>query len=92
MTAVLRHRVTLVWLLLMLATGLSWELGHGFGFGNDYRRATIAVVVIAFIKARFVFLDFMELRTAPPPLRLAFEAWTILICGTLIVLYGSGVE
>ncbi|MGK2912948.1 MAG: cytochrome C oxidase subunit IV family protein [Porticoccaceae bacterium] len=92
MTALLRHRVTLVWLLLMLATGLSWELGHGLGFGDNHHRATMAVVVIAFIKARFVFLEFMELRTAPLPLRLAFEAWTILVCGTLLVLYGLGFD
>jgi len=92
MMSLLRHRMTLVWLLLMLATGLSWGLGQGLSFGDNDQRATMAVVVIAFIKARLVFLEFMELRTAPLPLRLVFEAWTVLVCGALVVLYGAGFD
>ncbi|MGH8595932.1 MAG: cytochrome C oxidase subunit IV family protein [Gammaproteobacteria bacterium] len=84
------HKITPIWLLLILATWLSWEFGHGLGFGSRYDFATIAVMVIAFIKVRFVFLDFMEIRTAPQPLRLAFEAWTIVVCGAIIGLYWSG--
>lgn len=90
MRALLFHKITRVWLLLMLATGLSWEFGHGLGFGDHYGRATVAVILIAFIKARLIFLDFMELRTAPLTLRAAFEAWAALICATLIALYWSG--
>ena len=90
MLSLLRHKITPVWLLLMLATGLSWEFGHGLGFGSHYSLATIAIVLIAFIKVRFIFLDFMELRTAPLWLRLLFEVWTVLVCGALIALYWSG--
>jgi len=82
--------VTAVWLLLVLATGLSWAFGHGFGFGDRYRYASVAVVLIAFIKVRFVFLDFMELRRAPWSLRLIFEAWVLSVCGAIIVLYLLG--
>ena len=56
MNSLLRHKVTPVWLLLILATAVSWEFGHGFGFGSHYGYATIAIVLIAFIKVRFVFL------------------------------------
>ncbi|MFT4563674.1 MAG: hypothetical protein ACI9BW_003430 [Gammaproteobacteria bacterium] len=84
-------RITWVWLGLILATGLSWQFGHGFGFGEQFHYATIAILIITFIKVRFVFLDFMELRTAPLALRLAFEAWAVIVCGALIFLYWSGI-
>lgn len=84
------NRTTWVWGLLILATALSWQLGHGPGFGSHHERATVAVVLIAYLKIRFVFLDFMELRAAPWPLRLIFEAWAALVCGAVIALYWSG--
>ena len=86
-----RQKITLVWLGLILATGVSWQFGHGFGFGDNHRYATVAILLISFIKVRFVFLDFMELRTAPLPLRMAFEGWTVLVCGILLFLYWSGI-
>ena len=90
MGSVLQQRITLIWIVLILATGLSWQLGHGFGFGERYDYATIAILLITFTKVRFVFLDFMELRTAPTALRVAFEAWSVLVCSTIIFLYWSG--
>ena len=80
----------LIWFLLIAATALSWEFGHGLGFGDRYHYATVAVIVIAFIKVRYVFLDFMELRTAPLPLRLMLEAWAIGVGGAIIFLYWPG--
>lgn len=74
----------------MVATGFSWQVGHGFGFGENFPYATAAILIITFAKIRFVFLDFMELRTAPRPLRLVFEVWTIAICAILIGLYWLG--
>lgn len=84
------NRTTWAWGLLILATALSWQLGHGPGFGSHPERATVAVVLIAYLKVRLVFLDFMELRAAPRPLRLIFEAWAALVCGAVIALYWSG--
>jgi hypothetical protein len=84
------RKLTIVWLLLVLATGLSWAIGRGFGSGEHDRYASVAVLLIAFIKVRFVFLDFMELRSAPGPLRLIFEGWTIAVCSTIIGLYATG--
>ena len=90
MPSLLRHKITFVWLVLILATALSWQLGHGFGFGDRYTYATITIVIIAFIKARLVFLDFMELRHAPLPLRLAFESWALVVGGAIIACYWTG--
>jgi hypothetical protein len=83
-------RTTAIWLLLMLATLLSWQLGHGPAPGAQRGGASVAMLIIALVKARFVFLDFMELRGSPWPLRLAFEAWAVLVCVALIALYWSG--
>ena len=91
MTEHLRLRITYVWLALIVATALSWQFGHGMGFGEQYQYGTLAVLVITFIKVRFVYIDFMELRTAPPALKLLFDAWALSICGILIGLYWRGV-
>ena len=80
-----------MWLLLVSATALSWEFGHGFGFGAQHRYATVMVMIIAFVKVRIVFLEFMELRHAPALLRLAFEAWAMIVCACLLFLYWPGV-
>jgi hypothetical protein len=53
------------------------------------RTVSTVVIAVAFIKVRFVGLDFMELRRAPFALRLVFELWLIVIGGTLIILYWS---
>ncbi len=90
MHSLARRKITFVWLVLILATVLSWQFGHGFGFGDHYTYATVAIVIIAFIKIRWVFLDFMELRHAPLPLRLAFESWTLIVGVTIIAFYWSG--
>jgi caa(3)-type oxidase subunit IV len=77
-------RVAVVWLVLIAATLLSWESAHSAG---GYRLASAAVLLIAFLKARLIGLEFMELRTAPRVLRFIFEAWVVLACGTLLALY-----
>jgi len=69
------------------ATLISWGFGHGWG--TDLQAAGIAVIVIAFVKIRYVILDFMELRSAPLGMRVAAEAWCILVCATLVLLYGA---
>ena len=82
----LRRRITAVWLLLVVATAASWELGHGFGF-DEVRVASAAILVIAFIKVRYVILDFMEIRHAPWAMRLVGEGWLIAVCGGLVYFY-----
>ena len=79
--------ITWWWLVLIGATALSWQFGHGLAFGTQVHYGTVAVLVIAFLKVRVVYLDFMELRHAPLPLRLVFEAWTVIVAGVVIWLY-----
>ena len=91
MAASLQSRITGIWVGLIVATGLSWQFGHGFGFEEKFHYATAAILIVTFVKIRFIFLDFMELRTAPRPLRMAFEVWAVSICVILIGLYWLGV-
>ncbi|WP_207779248.1 cytochrome C oxidase subunit IV family protein [Zavarzinia aquatilis] len=82
MRALLLHRLSAIWLLLVLATVASWEIGHGLGI-SDHRLASVAIVVVAMIKVRFVALDFMELRDAPLAFRVAANLWTAGIAAGL---------
>ena len=72
------------WAVLMILTLLSWWLGDGHGPGQI---ATIVVLVVAFLKVAVVGENFMELKHAPPALRLAFHGWSVVVCIALIVLY-----
>ena len=83
-----RHRLTFVWLGLMAATVASWATGHRASL--DSGLVSAIVIGVAFIKVRFVGLDFMELRTAPLPLRIAFEIWLLVACTALILLALGG--
>ncbi|KXF53079.1 hypothetical protein AXA44_45490 [Rhodococcus sp. SC4] len=89
MSTILRTRTTLVWVVLVAATLLSWTLGSSHGLGNlaDHRGPSSVIMVIALVKVRFVGLYFMELRTAPIPLRVLFESFCIAVFLMLLGLY-----
>jgi heme/copper-type cytochrome/quinol oxidase subunit 4 len=46
--------------------------------------AVVGIFLIAALKVRFVMLDFMELRRAPIPVRLAFEAWPVVVAAIIL--------
>ena len=78
-----------VWAGLMAATLASWWLGTKDGGepGDGASAATVAVIVIAFVKIRFVGRHFMELRSAPLALRLILDAYVVAVCSTLAIIY-----
>jgi caa(3)-type oxidase subunit IV len=81
--SVLRERVTWVWLCLMVLTCLTtWGLSKE-QFGPAV--AVVGIFLIATVKVRYVMLDFMELRAAPIPVRIAFEAWP---AGVAVMILG----
>lgn len=85
MNELMRRGATRVWLLLMAATIVTtWVLTKD---AFTARVATIAIVLIAAIKVRLVLLHFMELRHAPLPLRIVFEAWVLAVTGSVVTLY-----
>lgn len=85
MRALIFNRLSMIWLFLVLATVASWEIGHGLGI-EDHRLASVAIITVAMVKVRFVALDFMELRDAPLPYRIAANLWTAGIAAGLSVM------
>ncbi len=87
MTMLLRNRITLVWLGLVVATCLSWETGGDLAFTGDGRNLGAIVLIIAFVKVRYIILEFMELRHAWLGMRLFAEAWCLVVCVAVLFLF-----
>jgi heme/copper-type cytochrome/quinol oxidase subunit 4 len=81
----LKTPITVVWLVLVILTLISWRVGTDAGLHAHL--AALIVILVAFIKVRFVGLYFMELRDAPLPLRGLLEGYCIVVCTTLIIMY-----
>jgi hypothetical protein len=73
--------------MVLFATAISFSVSHDSSIGIW---AGITTLVIAYFKARFVMLDFMELRHAPSSWRLAFEGWFLMVSIVLITVYAMG--
>jgi heme/copper-type cytochrome/quinol oxidase subunit 4 len=80
--SVIRERVTAVWLgLIVLTCVTTW------GLSKDLFAPAVGVVgifSIAAIKVSYVILDFMELRNAPVPARVAFQAWPVAVATMIL--------
>jgi heme/copper-type cytochrome/quinol oxidase subunit 4 len=80
--SVLRERATWVWLGLVLLTCVTT-----WGLSRDLFSPAVAVVgifLIAAVKVRYVMLDFMELRHAPRPVKVAFEGWIVVVAAMIL--------
>ncbi len=86
MKSLLQGPFVAVWCVLIAATMITWYLGSDHGIPNHHV-ATVVILLVAFVKVRFVGLYFMELRDAPALLRGIFEAHCILVCSALVVVY-----
>jgi caa(3)-type oxidase subunit IV len=82
--SLLRARSTYVWLALVIVTIVSWAVGAEHKVGSGI---AVVVLALAVIKVRFVGLDFMELRNAPPLLRGMFEAYCAILWMVLAGMY-----
>lgn len=87
MRQVVSHYTTWIWVLLVALTTMSWEVGDGQATGISVSMVTPVLLLVAFFKVRMVGMHFMELKTAPLPLRVLFEAWVVVTCGTLLLIY-----
>jgi hypothetical protein len=82
----LRNSITVVWFVLIAATMVSWYLGTDHAL-DDATLAGSLILLVAFIKIRFVGLYFMELRHAPIPLRIVFECWCLAVCAGVVGMF-----
>jgi caa(3)-type oxidase subunit IV len=80
----LKNPANRAWLVLVIATSITWYLGEVGAAGTA---AIIAMLAIAFIKGRLVILDFMELRDAPLMWRVLLEGWLILVSSLILLAY-----
>jgi heme/copper-type cytochrome/quinol oxidase subunit 4 len=77
--------VSIVWIVLMVLTCAStWMLSKD---AFSPLVATVGIFLIAAFKVRLVMLHFMELRTAPIPIRAVFEAWILVATGVILGIY-----
>lgn len=76
---------TVVWLVLLAATVLTATVG--LEQRGSARPVGLLLLAVAFVKLRLVGIHFMELRTAPAPLRLLFEGYVAGVFLVLSVLY-----
>lgn len=85
MVSLLKNPASVVWLVLVSATAVSWSLGVDHSFADGGRtEASVAILAIAFVKVRFIGLYFMELRHAPQVLRGLFEAYCVVVCALVL--------
>jgi hypothetical protein len=84
-----KNRLTVVWAILAGLTLVSWALapGHGSGAVSASVPITVVVLAMALIKSRLIIGEFMEVRTAPSWLRLATDAWLVVLFGAVLAIY-----
>jgi hypothetical protein len=89
MTTTKARAITYVWIILSALTIVSWFLGPARVAGTAVASVpiTVAVLAMAFIKARLIIRYFMEVRTAPVWLKLATDAWLVVLWGALLAIY-----
>jgi hypothetical protein len=83
--ALLRKPVTIVWAALMLATCASTWLLSGNSVTPEV--ATVAIMLIAAVKVRFVIRHFMEVRRAPLVLQVVCEGWLVAVTALILTVY-----
>jgi heme/copper-type cytochrome/quinol oxidase subunit 4 len=81
----LRKPVSIVWAALMLATIAStWLLSNN---SVTPEVATVAIMLIAALKVRFVIRQFMEVRRAPLALQFVCDGWLLAVTALILTVY-----
>ena len=84
-------RLLVVWVVLAsLTLSYLWIDHQAGGTLRASAVATSGVVVIAVIKVRIIFREFMEVRQAPAILCRLTDAWVVLIAVSLLGCYFAG--
>ena len=93
MTGTFNKRLAIVWLVLTLMTLAYIWLDHSADDDGVYRASTVvtvAAILIALVKVRIIFREFMEVRHAPALLRRLTDAWVALMAVCLLGSYFIG--
>ncbi|OBH82651.1 hypothetical protein A5681_22435 [Mycobacterium scrofulaceum] len=86
-------RLLAVWVILAALTlGYLW-LDHSAGQAGTLKSSAVvtsSVIVIALVKVRIIFREFMEVRNAPALLCRLTDAWVLLMGVALLSCYFVG--
>jgi hypothetical protein len=95
MQARFNTRLLVVWLVLCALTLVYLVLDHSTqhdGVLTASAVVTTVAIVIALIKVRIIFREFMEVRHAPVLLCWLTDAWLVIMAVSLLGGYFAGVE
>jgi hypothetical protein len=85
-------RLLIVWLVLAsLTLGYLW-IDHADRSNSASAVVTSAVIVIAVVKVRIIFREFMDVRQAPVLLCRLTDAWVVLIAVSMLACYFIGMQ
>lgn len=93
MSATFNKRLLVVWLVLSSMTLGYVLIDRSVDEGGTLRASavvTVSTIVIALIKVRIIFREFMETRHAPVLLRRLTDGWVLLMALCLLGSYFVG--
>jgi hypothetical protein len=86
-------RLAIVWLILSAMTLVYVWLDEAVDQNGTLKASTVVTVsaiIIALVKVRIIFREFMEVRHAPALLRRLTDAWVVLMAVCLLGSYFVG--
>jgi len=92
-TATFNKRLAIVWLVLSAMTmAYVWldRSADDDGVLKASTVVTVSAIVIALVKVRIIFREFMEVRHAPVWLRRLTDGWVVLMAACLLGSYFIG--
>jgi Prokaryotic Cytochrome C oxidase subunit IV len=92
-SATFSKRLLVVWLVLSSMTLVYVWIDNSVDQNGTLRPSTVVTVsaiVIALVKLRIIFREFMEVRHAPTLLRRITDGWVVLIGVSLLASYFIG--
>ena len=93
MNAGVKKRLLVVWLVLSSITLVYLWMDHSVDRGGVLKPSAVitsSVIVIALIKVRIIFREFMEVRHAPALLCRLTDLWVVLMAVSLLGSYFVG--
>ena len=93
MTTTFNKRLLIVWVILTSLTLIYVVIDHSVDGGGTLRASTVVTVsaiVIALVKVRIIFREFMEVRHAPALLCRITDGWVVLVGVCLLGSYFVG--
>ncbi|GLE54610.1 cytochrome C oxidase subunit IV family protein [Mycobacterium montefiorense] len=86
-------RLLLVWVILAALTLAYLWIDHSVdGSMKSSAVVTTMVIVIALIKVRIIFREFMEVRSAPALLCRLTDAWVVVMAVAMLSCYFVGMQ